>query len=135
MVGAAVTQHERGVGHDPGHLLDLVAGLIVVELQVLQDVVAVDLLHPHLCLRIGDGAEEQVQAALGGEDGALAQETDGRDLRVDVAAVGDGAFGVDDPRGRPAGDGGDGRGGGTAATALAGGQECGGREQCKDETG
>ena len=134
VVRVAVAQHEGRVGHGTGHLVDLVAGIVVIELHELQNVVAVNFLDAHLRLRIRDGAEEQVEIARGGEDGPLAQETDGGHFGIDVLPGGGGAF-VPEAHLGLTGYGGHGRSGGFLGTAaLAGGQQAGRCGQRKDET-
>ena len=92
--------------------------------QELQDIVAEHLLHPDLRLGVGDGAEQQVQAAPGREDGAFADETDGGDFGVDLLVANGRAF-IVQGHGGLAADGGNGRSGGLPGTALAGCEECG----------
>ena len=121
--GIGAAQHEGGVDHGPGDFVELVAGLVAVVLQELEDVVAVYLLNAYLRLRVGDGAEEQVVSALGGEDGTLADETDGGDFGIDVRGLSGGCV-RGELEGSGALGGGNGRSGGfLAATAMAGGQQ------------
>ena len=135
VVGVLVAEHQRRVSHHRGHFVQLVTRLVAVQLQELQDVVAEHLLDTHLRLGVGNGAEKQVQTALGGKDGALADEADGGDLGIDVLAV-DGVTLVVEGHGGLAADGGHGRTGGLlGAAALTGGEKTGSRNQREENAG
>ena len=134
VVRIPVAQHEGRVGDDVGHLVELIPRLVAVQLQELQDVAAEHLLDAHLRLGVGYGAEQQVQAALGRQDGAFADEADGGDFGIDVLARGSSALGGEGQFGAAA-DGGHGRTGGLlGAAARAGGEQTGGCGQSEEET-
>ncbi len=56
-------EHYGRVRQGLRHPVEVVAALVVAELKELQDVVAIDLLDPHLGLGIAHGAEKQVELA------------------------------------------------------------------------
>ena len=90
VVGVLVSEHQGGVGDDVGDLVQLIAGLVAVQLEELQDVVAEHFLDTDLRLGVRDGAKQQVEAAGRRQDGAFADEADGRHFGVDILGRGRG---------------------------------------------